>query len=184
LYNFIRLMTSLVIIETGYAPFYVRGRHATRKPFNSSRSPVKSSLSAPGFAMNRISEEGGSCTLFSLKNSLSSRLIRFLFAAEPVFLLAVIPRRRCWRSLGQISTVKCSVLEPEPFLRARLNSTALSSFSSLPRPYVFMRRSRIMRAAARNGEKIKREKLDGQPLSSFCPPSIEDLSSGLGAHPG
>jgi len=42
----------------------------------------------------------------------------------------------------------------------------------------------VMGAAARNGEKIKRKKLDGQLLSSFCPPSIEDVSSGLGAHPG
>jgi len=122
--------------------------------------------------MNKMSEEGGRHILFCLKNSLRSRLARFLFVAEPTFLLVVMPKRRFMRLLGQISIVKWSVLRPVPLLNVFLNSKGLSSFSSLPRLYFFIRRSLFKR----NGRKEWREKAKPittkQPTSFFLWPSF------------
>jgi hypothetical protein len=88
------------------------------------------------------------------------------------------------RLLGQISILKCSVLGPEPLLSALLNSSELSSFSSLPRAYVFMRLSYGNAGGSKEWREMQAGQLDGQSLSSFSPPSIEDISASLGAHSG
>jgi hypothetical protein len=76
------------------------------------------------------------------------------------------------------------VLEPDPLLSALLNSIELSSFSSLPRPYVFMRLGCGTAGGSKEWREMQAGQLDGQPLSSLCPPSIEDVSASFGAHSG
>ena len=110
--------------------------------FNSVCNPVESNLSAPGFAINKRSDEVGRQALCSLKNSLKRRLILFLFTAEPTFLLVVIPRRCLFMLFRQIKTLKCSVLLFLPALKIFLYSKDLRTFSPLVRVCFFMVSSR------------------------------------------
>jgi len=88
--------------------------------------------------MNRISDEGDSFILLSLKNSRIRRLTRFLLTAVPTFLLVVIPSRRFSPWVARIKILKCSVALLSPSRITRLNSRGLSSLSSLPREKCFI----------------------------------------------
>lgn len=85
-----------------------------------------------------MSDALGKQLLLRLKNSLTSRFMRFLLTAVPTFLLVVIPRRVHPTLLGHTKILKCSVWYLLPHCAAFLKFDDLSTLSSFRRQYLFM----------------------------------------------